>query len=310
MLLLLGAAVTLPQEDDSLTNKHTDGAGGQTSQNTEDGGNNNEANNAGESVGEGTVVRTVHVVVRGTTILHLRVEVVAVVVGVVTLGAELVIEGGRRGERRHALGVEAVVTVVLILEIPKADEAFITVVLVVLVALVILVVVALGTELAVLASAALLATHTHNAVLGSRHKSVDTVEQQLLETLGIAVALLPGHLLGGGSGLLDVTIGEEQIAVGGKDEGQVDGVDRNRLALQVENSEANIQNLAILLIGMGLWCHLQGVTGGHGAGFDVASFDILSNSDGAGRARGEDLMVVGQQAVFFDVEVEELSSIH
>lgn len=60
-LLVARATVTQPEEDNDLAKQHTKGTREKTSQNTEDGGNNNETEDTRHSVVQATVVEVVHV---------------------------------------------------------------------------------------------------------------------------------------------------------------------------------------------------------------------------------------------------------
>jgi hypothetical protein len=275
VLQRLGATIALPEEDDSLTNKHADGAGGQASQNTQNGRDNNEAEHTGESVGESAVrVRRVvvaFVAVRGRG--RRRVVEVTVLVVVVTLVVMLLGEVLEFLEGWHTLREELVVVLGRTVVASHAHHA------------VVLAVAALTTNLA---------CHAQDAVLSSGQETAHARDQKLLETLGLAVALLPGETLGGRSGLLNLSLSDVELASGVLNQGNGDGVNRNRVSLKVENGESDIEEVGSRgIIGGSQRHHLQGIANGHRLR-GLAIFKLL---DGVNRAWGngrEDLAAVSQ----------------
>jgi hypothetical protein len=310
VLLLLGTAVTLPEEDDSLAYKHTNSASSETSENTQNSGDDNEANNARESVSKGTVGRAMHMVrARRTTLRILGVETMVVgprVFGLVSAEVLKVLERRRRGHQ--SLGVELVMVLVV-----GALLAFGVEFIVVLVVGTLL---AFGVEIAVVLVVAthtlhaLAALHTgdsHDTVLGRRQKAVNTGEEELLQALRLAVALLPGQFLVTWGGLLNVTVGKEQIAGRCEDQSNRNGVNRNGVCLQVEDSESDIKHVSVLRIGgAGVWHDFEGVANGDGARLFVAITGKLVGSYWAWGNGRENLLVIGQQAVVFNVELDKL----
>lgn len=128
-----------------------------------------------------------------------------------------------------------------------------------------------------------------------------------MQALRLAVALLPGQLLVVVGGLLDVTIGKEQVAGRREDQSNRNGVNGNRVCLQVENSETDIEHISILRIGgTGVWHDFEGVANGDGVRLFVAITGDLVGSDWAWGDGREDLFVVGQQTVVLDVELNKL----
>lgn len=295
MLLGLGATVTPPKEDNGLANKHADSAGSETRQNTENRRNKDEADHAREGVGESTGMRAVvHVVVGMIGGLGIEVAVT-----VVTLGAFKVVEHAFRAR------LLAVVTVV----------ALGTSLIVVLVWAVVTTEHAEQTLQALLAITALMATLwtglgaralTHHAILGMGEETTNAGKEKLLEALGLAVALLPGFALGRKGALLDLSLSDEQLAGGILDEGDGDSVNGDGASIQVENGEADIEQVgAGFFRGVLNAQGLEGVANGHGAG-DFAIFEFLEDVDG-GRSNGrEDLATVGQQEIVFNRKVEDL----
>jgi hypothetical protein len=165
---------------------------------------------------------------------------------------------------------------------------------------------ALGLAVAALAASLGARAHSHNPLLGSGQKTTNTGDKELLEALGLAVALLPGETVGRRGGLLDLGLGDVQLAGGVLDKGNGDGVDRNGVSLQVENGESDIEKVGAGLVGRGCYGHdLEGVANGHRAS-NVAIFELLEDVDWARRDRREDLATVGQQAVVFNGQVEHL----
>jgi hypothetical protein len=229
VLLGLGATVALPEENNSLAYEHSDGTGGQASKDTEDGRDDNEAENTGESVGESAVrgrwvmVTVMAVGRRGRAVAHLSTKV-TIVMGVV--GATTMVLHGEEvfefGEWWCALG-ELVVVLGRAVVATHAHRAL------------------------VLAMAALLAatfaSHAKDAVMSGGKKTTHARNQKLLDALGLAITLLPGQTLGGRSGLLNLGLGDVELTGGVLDQGDGDGVDRDGVSLEIENGESDIEEI-------------------------------------------------------------------
>jgi hypothetical protein len=280
VLLGLGATVALPEEDNGLANKHSNGAGSQTSQNTQNSRDDNKAEYAGESASESAVMRRVVVAIvavrgRRRAITHVSVTVVMVVV--ILLGEVL-----ESREGWHTLREELVMILRSTVVASHTWQALV---------------------LAVAALTAALPGHAHNTFFGGGQETTNAVEQEFPKALGLAIALLPGEALGGRSGLLNLGLGDVELPSGGLDQSNGDGIDGNGVSLEVENGESYIKQIGSRgVIGRSQRHHLQGITDGHGLR-GLAIFELLNGTDrlwGNGR---EDLTTVSQKAVVFNGEV-------
>jgi hypothetical protein len=147
--------------------------------------------------------------------------------------------------------------------------------------------------LAVAALTATLASHAQDTVLSSGQEPTHARDQKLLETLGLAVAFLPGEALRRSS-LLDLGFGDVELASGVLNQGNGDSVNGNRVGLEVENGESDIEQVGSGgIIGGSQRHHLQGVANGHRLR-GLAIFKLLDGADWAGRNGGEDLAAISQ----------------
>jgi hypothetical protein len=208
----------LPEEDHSLTDKHTDGAGSQSSQNAEDCRNNDEVDNAGEGASEGTVRMAV---VRARWAASFRTKAVAMAVESIwteLLGLEVLFAKWWRWREGH--GIKAFFVVAVGTMVARKSHH-----------LGVLAVAALATSLA----------HTHHTVFGAIQQTTNSGNEKFLEALGFAMALLPGDAIGCGCGLLDLRLGDEQLTVGILEDGDRHSVNWNRVSFQIENGKPNIE---------------------------------------------------------------------
>jgi hypothetical protein len=148
--------------------------------------------------------------------------------------------------------------------------------------------------LAVAALTATLACHAQDAGLRSGQETTHARDQKLLEALGLSIALLPGETLGGRSGLLDFSLGDVQLASEVLNQGNGDGVNGNRVGLEVENGESDIEQVGSGgIIGGSQRHHLQGIADGHRLR-GLAIFKLLDGANRAGGNGREDLAAISQ----------------
>jgi hypothetical protein len=314
VLLGLSATVTLPNEDNGLANQHTDGAGSETSQNTEDSRNEDEADNAREGVGKSTRRGTVVHVVRTVGALGIEVAVAVVTLGAFKVGeghvvrallAVMVTPWAFEVEVLIMVGVVGVALGAFFEFVERhALRAGLLIVMVVVGAMVRAMVTAehiqqtLPALLAVTALGAILeAIHwaralTNKAILGMARETVNAIHNELLEALELAVAVarVPGLAFGVP---LNLSCGDEQFAGVILDQSDSNGVNGDGVSLQVGDGEAHIDKVGGGLVRGGINEYdLDGVASENRAS-DFAIFGCLSDIDGRRGSRRENLETVG-----------------
>lgn len=145
--------------------------------------------------------------------------------------------------------------------------------------------------------------HSNNALFGRSEHTADALNQEPSQTFRVTTTLSPGFTIGG---LLNVGSGYVKSAFGVVNEGDGNGVQRNRVAIKVEDRESNFHHVKRLLPGRWEGHHFDGIAQRDGFGF-FAIFDVtLDSRDGGRRSGREDLMVVGQKKAVIDSELKRL----
>ena len=287
--------MTSPEEHDGLANEHANCTGSETSEDTQNGGDNNEAENAREGVGESARRRrrvVVSVVVRRRGRGRRHIAVVKVKGMRVTLRAETLgtVELGHGEELVH---VELVVMLARAVVTTHGAHGA----LVALVSLVLAALVTLGLALA------------HHARLGRAHQTPDTSEEKLLHALGLARALLPGQFIGRRGGVFDLGLRNREVTGSVFNQADCDRVDRDGFGFQVEDCETDIDQFNTGSV-IGGWDghHFYCIAHRHSLGL----FAIFKLLDGGNRSRGngrEDLVAIDVQAVGIDGEIQDLREV-
>lgn len=90
------------------------------------------------------------------------------------------------------------------------------------------------------------------------------------------------------------------------DKGDGDGVQWDGVAIEVENSEANLHHVKWLFWRRRERHHFDGIAQRDGLGFFAILYVTLNSRDRRWRGRGEDLVVIRQKKTIIDSEFQRL----
>lgn len=245
------AAIAEPQEHDDLANQHADGTGDQTSQDTQDSGNNDEADNAGDGPLPAAVV---HVVVRTVWRTTVAPEGWPLPIGKIFRRVTL-------HQMRLAMAA-----------LGDAESR----------------------------------SHAHHPSLGTRDQNPETGKQEHSQALGLATALPPRETVR--AGLLDLSSGNVQPSLAGIDDSHGHRLQRDGVAREIENSEADRKQLrAWVVLGSNNRHDLESRAKAYGVSLQAIRLSSQNglNAQWMGRWRHY-LAVVHQEAAIISGKVQGL----
>ena len=92
-------------------------------------------------------------------------------------------------------------------------------------------------------------THSQHTCFGGGKQVAHTVEKKLSQAARLSTALFPRHTVG--SSLFDLGLGHMDVTLAVVEQGDRNGIHRNGVAIEVEDSEPDFQQFHIRLIS---WC--------------------------------------------------------